>query len=458
MQDTKIHLMSISVALSLNFLLVLCFISSYGQSEPAGLKVGDTMEDYRFSNLINHPSSSARLSDFGKKMIILEFWSTSCATCIESWPKLLNLQTQFANDLQIILVNSHQGEKAVRAIIEKRKQLAHVDMNLPTVCGDSVLSNLFPRSGVPHVVWIDQEHMVRSITSISPLNEKNIRAMLADPSTKLPQKASADFELLGWNPLEPLFLKNNGGTGDQLKYTSLLSGYVDGLLYDIGMFGNLSTQRFKKIAGTNQTIPQLYGFAYSQSQDEDGRPAETPASRIKLNVINNDRFLPYRDGTFLAANHYCYELIMDTTSKEELRRRMQEDLSNYFPYKASWKKKRMKCLILTMTDSSKVSTPNGGTYLQGINHSMFNLNGAYSNYQIIKWLEELYSDQSVPVIDETGYAGRLYNIELDVNTKDPAALDRALKPLGLRLQFSYRKIPVLIISDQKAKDRSGGYY
>src|SRR5882762_10107873 len=69
------------------------------------VKVGDTLPDYSIGNMINYSSTSARLSDFKGKWMILDLWSSTCSGCLAAMPKLLQLQKEFEGKLQIIMLN-----------------------------------------------------------------------------------------------------------------------------------------------------------------------------------------------------------------------------------------------------------------------------------------------------------------------------------------------------------------
>ncbi len=81
-----------------------------------------------------------------------------------------------------------QDPMTVKKTFERRKTMANVDMNLPSVCADLDILKLFPVSGIPHVVWLDGDRVVKSITYSASVNSKNISALLNNENVNMPQK------------------------------------------------------------------------------------------------------------------------------------------------------------------------------------------------------------------------------------------------------------------------------
>lgn len=409
------------------------------------------MGDYQFRNLINYPTRSTPLSSFKKKLVILDFWSTSCLSCIDAWPKLLKLQEQFNDKIQIILVNTDQGESTVRNMFEKRKKLAGVDVTLPTVCGDSTLSTIFPRMGLPHVAWVDSMHIVRSITYGSSLSAYNIDRMLINPLSVMRQKQTqpTTFE---WSADKPMFIDGNGGNGENLIYHSVLSTHVQGLLYNCSIRGNPKTGQYVKVVGTNVSRARLYALAYSFDKRSDGLPMEAFPNRVLFqDKGTQEQFSGYIHGDESVQDLFCYELQSDSSSAGELFQLMQNDLRRFFHHRVLVKKKRVSVYALSIVDPSKVTIPSDRLFAQGITASQFKVNGGYTMYEVTRALRDLYMLSPHPVLDETNYSGRLYNIDLEVNTVDPLALNNALAAYGLAFKLVKRKIPMIIVSDPVRK-------
>jgi thiol-disulfide isomerase/thioredoxin len=118
----------------------------------AGLKIGDHVPDVVISSVLNYPSKSVRLSDFKGKLLILDFWATSCGACIQTMPRLDSLAKVFGGKVVILPVTA---ENAERVAVFQRSNAFLKGWKFQTVVADKNLHALFPHKLLPHEVWID---------------------------------------------------------------------------------------------------------------------------------------------------------------------------------------------------------------------------------------------------------------------------------------------------------------
>lgn len=422
---------------NLAILLIGLFFSleTYSQ-EYSNLGVGDQVPDYTFTNLINYPTNTAKVSDFKGKLLILDFWSTSCVSCIASWPKLIKLQENFKNKIQIILVNPTQNEERVRSVFAKRKKLAGVDVTLPTICGDTILSKqMFQHSSVPHVVWIDVNGVVRSISFGQTLNETNIKAFLSGKHSEIPQKT--DYEIQ-WNQKKPLFVNGNAGNGNKLVWNATFSNYVDGLGRTFGF--NIAKDS-SSLYAINCSPLEMYAIAYSSNLEQYER---IPLSRIRLNVRDTSAYQLPEPGK--SNNMYTYHLFTNGQQLSILKDAMQTDINRQFRTNVEWKMVKKQCLVFSIEDAIKARYREGKKRLI-ISDVEFRVNGMRME-QIISFLEtDLYFFSKYPIIDETAQLGELCEINIETNVKDPIALDNQLGRYGIRLKIEPRIVKVLTINE-----------
>lgn len=174
--------------------MLLPFLSSAQMPPVKPLTVGDTVPDITFHKVINSTDTTANLSDFKDKFVILDFWAVWCGACISELPKLDSLQERYKDNLSIILVNcmrrSHDSEKKIRDLFTKNwQQVYHTDFNCLVVADSSnTFKHLFSFKVIPHYVWIDPAGVILAITSSAELTDDNIALMLRGRKLSLPVK------------------------------------------------------------------------------------------------------------------------------------------------------------------------------------------------------------------------------------------------------------------------------
>jgi len=178
-------------------------ILSAAQSLPVkALNIGDTVPDITINNIINYKTTSAKLSDFKSKYIILDFWAVWCGACISKLPALDSLQKKYEDKLSIILVNSmrrsHDSEKRIRNLVTNNwQQVYHKKFNCLVVADSSnTFRSLFSFKVIPHYVWIDTKGVILAITSSAEITEANIALMLHGTKLSLPVKQDANPKTL----------------------------------------------------------------------------------------------------------------------------------------------------------------------------------------------------------------------------------------------------------------------
>lgn len=115
--------------------------------------IGDRIPDLPLNRIINYKDSSATLSSFGDKLIILDFWSIHCSSCIEQFPKEDSLQHILGDKLQFILLTLDPKEK-VTSFLKHFDSSYHTKFSLPIIYSDSTICCLFRHHAVPHYVWL----------------------------------------------------------------------------------------------------------------------------------------------------------------------------------------------------------------------------------------------------------------------------------------------------------------
>lgn len=134
--------------------------------------------------------SEKTLADFHGKVVMLDFWATKCAPCIESFPKIAALQTHYqGKDVVILGITSAQGyfidkpnQRTVSTANNPQKEysltpsyMKSMGMNWTVAyTRQNVMNTDYGVLAIPHVTIIDKQGRVR-YNDVNGDNEEIIR-------------------------------------------------------------------------------------------------------------------------------------------------------------------------------------------------------------------------------------------------------------------------------------------
>lgn len=150
--------------------------------EDKTLAVGDTLPDIEIVDIINKETEAIKLEYASAELFIIDFWATTCGTCLASFPKLDSLQQHFQDKILIIAV-TQQSKEIVSPFFHKQQKWMGV--TFPIIVGDTVLHEFFPHRAVPHVIWLSKDREVLAITDNKAVTAENILQKLQDADTNL---------------------------------------------------------------------------------------------------------------------------------------------------------------------------------------------------------------------------------------------------------------------------------
>lgn len=416
---------------------MLCpFLILFGQTIPiAPLHIGETVPAISIAPIINFPAKKGNFAGFKGKLLILDFWTTSCSACVAGLPKLDSLQRQFGDSIQIITVTPQKRE-IVRNFFSTG---AANHPPVPTLTGDTILQKLFPYAAIPHIVWIAPSGRVSAITYAEYLNADNIQSALRGDFSYLPAKndlVQYDYKAALLKPVLPI---KEGA----VEYYSALTGFIPGLGMIAGINSDTTTGIIRRYA-TNWQVIDLYLMAL-------GRLVNFPRNRVILEVNNPAayRYTPTHGYFFEWQQQYglCYELRCPlSTSRQQLQTYMLQDLNRYLRADGRMEKRLVKCCILKKsTTGTTLSTAGGSPEIRtGPDGSLLFLRNTTLAALLYK-LNEMYG--LPPVIDQTGFTG---NIDLTLNMPyaDISALRKALMQHGLELEDSEQELEMFVITEK----------
>lgn len=343
-----------------------------------GLKVGDKVPDIPLGTILNNHTGQTSLKGFKGKLVILDFWATSCSNCIASFPKMKKLQEEFGDSIQVILVNPWQTKQQIEQEFAKSK---HVLPDLPCVVADrpgKVTSNTnpffhyFPALAVPHHAWVGPNGTVSLVGSPANTYPAKIRAaikgepifILNDESTVPSIQADENaryYQQLGslqntpvsyGNFITPYNNELGGGYKtiiDNVQHSKIVQ-FINTDLIDIYRYGLNQLNSFPNKTSKNQVLysPSEKGWLDFLVMPFDIDTSHYSSSKLGANRERNEQeIIPGR---------YCYEQVTPLSMTEEKRRQyMVEDLNRYFSTNlgtvVNIEQRETACYILVRTSS-----------------------------------------------------------------------------------------------------------
>ncbi len=400
------------------------------------LTIGDKVPDITFAHLINYPAKTAKLSDFKSKLVILDFWATWCTSCIASFPKVQELQNEFNEQLQFLLVTSEKNgddETKVTTLLKKLKD-KNKALNLPIVI-DDYTSDLFPRLSIPHYAWINGEGNIIAITGSLEITKENISKVLQGKLLNLPVRREVKMKSLAFLD-DTTLLK-------QLKHYSI---FIKGKLYDY--VGSTGTYNITQNSGKQGLAVLLGNYSlmdiYTHIAGRVLPGFDNDAARIMYDKQDSDRLL-FTGKTkeeriaWQNQNEYTVGLINAEADKKQLYEQLLLELNLKSDFTATVTDTLTKCLVLSRADANLDVTAND---------SLQKISLAFQRIQSLSHLKSIIKqqlDSSLPVIDSTGLTYKsAINVLLPINPQQ-YDLKNMLAQNNLKVKEITLQIPVLVI-------------
>lgn len=342
--------MKIVQFLALAFIWIVISLNVYAQSESSSAKslvVGEQIPEGLIVDVVNYSSKQINLSDLKGKLVILDWWATTCGSCIAEMPKMEEMQQKFGDRIVILPVSRESGD-----IIKKFWKSNHKlnKLNLPSGVNAWNLFQYFPHSALPLEIWIDPSGKFIGQTRSEYVNEKEIADVLAGKLKNWPEyrKGDYDFKTPYLTVRDTRMWKTEKGIYYTAFYPHMTKakrnpGYK--LLVD-------SLNGYMKYRATNMDLVSLYVFLTQQ------------------NFTSNMKFINVKDSSAYFMSHmkgywseweeehtYCMEAVLPLGIKiEDMYRKFIADLNMNFKLNVRIEKREMDCLVIKFKPGSSGPT------------------------------------------------------------------------------------------------------
>jgi peroxiredoxin len=139
-----------------------------------GTRIGDRAPDFTLPTI---DGKEASLSQFRGKIVMVNFWETSCSACAGEMPDIQAVfDTWSRDDLEILAVNHGERAAFVQSFIDSK------GLTFPALLdSDQAVSNMYQISTIPTTFFIDADGIIKRIKSGRFTSQFEIENILKSP-------------------------------------------------------------------------------------------------------------------------------------------------------------------------------------------------------------------------------------------------------------------------------------
>lgn len=469
------------------FLLLIVTNCGYSQNgnpsldwkHESELAVGDTMPNIPLGEIYNNHTGKTNFSQFRGKLLILDFWNTNCLSCMILFPHMENLQKEFDDKIQIIIVDTQETQEQIsnKFKLPNYKQFRLPD--LPSIVDAKHLRKLFlTQQGVPHHVWIDENGVVRIRGGALNTYPEKIKSLLShqsilntnDMNTSVLFKKNSPYYSLS-TLFKPSYLSsftayNNdyaASTGDKIEALidsnsrTVRSTYINREILDLYttayeniLKNDISNLVFSKNCYENHSL-DFFSFLVKDT---------TKYTFEFIRMDNKSKYGANNNDSNYIKSKFCYEQIIPIGKNEnEFKEIMLENLNQYFGYlynlKVSVEERIIPCYLVVnkLKNIKHISTPgklDSVFYVKGVKMIRhYNSNLKYTiRWALLDTFYKVTGNQKMFIFDETGIKD-----DIDFDLTDSASihsiedLRKSLQINGLDIIKGNKKIKYIVFRD-----------
>jgi thiol-disulfide isomerase/thioredoxin len=429
-------------------------------------KVGEKIKDHTFTDLVNYPEKSLRISDYKGQWLIIDFWSRSCGACIASFPKINKLDQQFKGKVKIMMVGMYENnqhglikeESYIKKLFSDRAKRQNLQF---TNAFDSVVLGKYDIWGLPAIFVLNPEGTI--VAKTGKIDSADIADILSGKMPELPPNYSGhEIPPKTYNEQLPILTtgkKSNGGIDTSFLGRSIFARWQKDMpaYYLFGL-----NDENNSLDAIGFDLPELYRIAYTGRAFWFNR--DSLYGKVSTKVIlelKDSSLFKINNGNRNSNNTYAYQRTWSSKhiSSEMKLSCMLSDLNHFLGLTSVMEDREVDVLNLVVKDVQKVAklkSKGGERYISLLpdrpGTKMMNLPfGEFlKTSRITGALQHIgisYDDMPV-IIDSTGID---FNINMNFDG-DPTDLDQVLEVLhkhGLDLVKGKAKMRCIVISDSK---------
>jgi thiol-disulfide isomerase/thioredoxin len=418
------------------------------------LTVGKACPSFEFNTVRYAGKHRLTNKDFTGKYLIMDFWTTTCISCVESFPKISELQQEFKGKMDFLMVGMDRpGVKdytKIETMYNKYRDRYHLDLSMVF---DSAIFTQFDIPSVPHLIWILPDGTIKTITSSTDLKKENIDEFINNQPISLRDiSKEEDKTENSFDYKKQLLINGNGGPDSVYLFRSILSKW-DSTTNVSKVWRTGYNARFQVLG---LPLKLLYYYAYFGTDvpmyaiNEDTLYTEV-SNQLVLETKDSGLFVTDRS----SKNRFncAIEIPGRKASRLIVMNQLQNLLQNYFGLYAKVVTRKMPCWKLMSLPGTRIKlrtkSKTKALYALGDEYKTFSpAQIEFENRPIHLLLTALYAfnPYEPPFLNETGID---YSIDLNLEAimTDLEDTRRELHKLGLDLVKSTTPLRTIVISD-----------
>lgn len=360
--------------------------------------------DLNVSQWLQAPAGfSGQSGDLRGKVVVLDFWATWCAPCIEAIPHLNQLADQFRDKGVMFLAITDDDPDRLTSFLARRPINAIIGI-------DTERKNwkIFSVPSIPHTVLIAKDGRILGATLPGNITADVLRDALADKNPTLPPKEGIPSDL-EWD--------------EHIQWEDGVPPTMYAIIKPIQTLTSGAWPRPGHITADGVPLEVLVELAY-----------ETDPYHL-------DWQMPVGKSTYRAAFR------VPDGREEQLFPYMRETLAEMFGVHASWKQESRDVYVLRRIDGHS-ALPDSRADKELV--QMLRGEITLRHEPIAKLCEMLANSFDAIVLDETGLNGR-YDFTIPYQPRQRDVTVRALNDIGLDVVRAQRNVKILVVTPEKAK-------
>ncbi len=353
------------------------------------------------------------------ELLLLDFWHTSCGSCISSMGHAEALQAQFKGRLQVLAVTV-QDAATVQRFAAHNEALQQI--RLPLLVQDSLLKSYFPHRLLPHLVFI-RHNRLQHIGGSEAMDEAAIAALLNDSDSSF---ALYKDDFAERRPL----LSATGIASEGSLYYSLLTGYRRDAAAVVGLLPD-TLGGSKRLYRYNQSLQQLLSYALD-SKPVDKNRIVFEDTGLNLAATAYHRHMGNKL-QWLLRHGYCYEAQLPLhTPDSSIRQGLLTSIEQALGLRCSLAQREIPVL--------RLAAPGRPTA------------GPQEGYFALSYLTDAYNrlPSALPLLDPDGLAAHCFVERRSLADCTAEQLLAAIREAGLQLREERATLPVWLIKGRRA--------